>query len=184
MKKIILSIALVCVAVLSFGQNNSILRPRIEIVELETEIDEAFSTEMEVFYMNDENPRMYYLSLGNLGIGGDIIQIQFDPVFELFIPLGGTLEEAVAKMEEIKAFYKMPRKSTMEIDGCFSVAYPSNEIIPIKVTRRQFVSKVLEFSIPASGVENLVRATHIGKNDFGSLLTSLKVYRKLHPKEK
>jgi hypothetical protein len=30
----------------------------------------------------------------------------------------------------------------------------------------------------------LVRATHIGKNDFGSLLGSLKLYKKLHPKEK
>ncbi len=62
-----------CVTVLSFGQNNSILRPRIELVEVETEIDEAFTTELEVFYMNDENPRMYYLSLGHIGVGTDII---------------------------------------------------------------------------------------------------------------
>ena len=124
MKKIILTIALVCLAVLSFGQNK-VLRPRIEIVEVETEIDEAFTTELEVFYMNDENPRMYYLSLGHLGIGTDIIQLQFDPVYELFIPLGGTLEEAIAKMQEIKNFYKAPRKSTMELEGSFAVAYPT-----------------------------------------------------------
>ena len=62
MKKVILTLALVCVTVLAFGQNK-ILRPRIEIAEVETEIDEAFTTELEVFYMNDENPRMYYLSL-------------------------------------------------------------------------------------------------------------------------
>ena len=98
MKKVILTLALVCVTVLAFGQNK-ILRPRIEIAEVETEIDEAFTTELEVFYMNDENPRMYYLSLGHLGIGTDIIQLQFDPVYELFIPLGGTLEEAIAKMQ-------------------------------------------------------------------------------------
>ena len=127
MKKIILTIALVCLAVLSFGQNK-VLRPRIEIVEVETEIDEAFTTELEVFYMNDENPRMYYLSLGHLGIGTDIIQLQFDPVYELFIPLGGTLEEAIAKMQEIKNFYKAPRKSTMELEGSFAVAYPTKEI--------------------------------------------------------
>lgn len=184
MKRIITTVALACVALLAFGQKQSIIRPRIELVEVETEIDEAFTTELEVFYMNDENPRMYYLSLGHLGVGTDIIQVQFDPVFELFIPLGGTLDEAIAKMQEIKDFYKAPRKSTMELNGCFAVAYPNNEIIPVKVTRRQFVTKVLEFSLPTEGTQPLVRATHIGKNDFGSLLSSLKLYKKLHPKEK
>ncbi len=183
MKRIILTIALVCVTVLSFGQNK-LLRPRIEIAEMETEIDGAFTTEIEVFYMNDENPRMYYLSLGHLGIGTDIIQLQFDPVYELFIPLGGTLEEAIAKMQEIKNFYKAPKSSTMELEGSFAVAYPTSEIIPVKVTIRQFITKVMEFSLPTSVDETLVRATHIGKNDFGSLLGSVKFYKKLHPKEK
>ena len=77
MKKVILTLALVCVTVLAFGQNK-LLRPRIEIAEVETEIDGAFTTELEVFYMNDENPRMYYLSLGHLGIGTDIISYQRD----------------------------------------------------------------------------------------------------------
>lgn len=183
MKKIILTLALVCVTVLAFGQNK-ILRPRIELAEVESEIDEAFTTELEVFYMNDENPRMYYLSLGHLGIGTDIIQLQFDPVYELFIPLGGTLEEAIAKMQEIKDFYKAPRQSTMELEGSFAVAYPTKEMIPVKVTRRQFITKVMEFSLPTTADVTLVRATHIGKNDFGSLLGSLKLYKKLHPKEK
>lgn len=31
----------------------------------------------------------YYLSVGHLGIGGDILQINFDRIFELFLPLGG-----------------------------------------------------------------------------------------------
>ena len=184
MRKIILNLALVCVTVLSFGQNKSILRPRIEIADVETEIDGSFTTELEVFYMNDENPRVYYLSLGHLGVGTDIIQIQFDPVYELFIPLGGTLEEAIAKMQEIKDFYKAPKKSTMELEGCFAIAYPTSEIIPVKVTRRQLITKVMEFSLPVTTDQALVRATHIGKSDFGSLLGSLKLYRKLHPKEK
>lgn len=184
MKKIILTIALVCVTVFAFGQKSSILRPRIEIAEVDTEIDGAFSTELEVFYMNDENPRVYYLSLGHLGVGTDIIQVQFDPVYELFIPLGGSLEEAIAKMQEIKDFYKAPRKSTMELEGCFAIAYPTSEIIPVKVTRRQLISKVMEFSLPVTTDQTLVRATHIGKSDFGSLLSSLKFYKKLHPKEK
>ena len=53
----------------------------------------------------------------------------------------------------------------------------------MKVTSRKLLSaKILEFSLP-SGSEGMVRATHIQKSEFGSLLTSLKVYRKLHPKE-
>ena len=54
----------------------------------------------------------------------------------------------------------------------------------LKVTRRQFITKVMEFSLPTTADVTLVRATHIGKNDFGSLLGSLKLYKKLHPKEK
>ncbi|MBO6249191.1 MAG: hypothetical protein J6N54_10305, partial [Bacteroidales bacterium] len=140
-------------------------------------------TELEVFYMNDENPRMYYASLGNLGIGGNIVQLEFDPIFELFIPLGGTLEEAVAKLEEIKGFFKMPKKSSTELSGHFSVAYPTGDPVTVTVTRRQGISKLLEFSIPVSGSENLIRATYLSKSDIGGLLTSLKIYRKMHPKK-
>ena len=72
----------------------------------------------------------------------------------------------------------------MELEGCFAIAYPTSEIIPVKVTRRQLISKVMEFSLPVTTDQTLVRATHIGKSDFGSLLSSLKFYKKLHPKEK
>lgn len=185
MKRIITSLALVCVTLFAFAQNSSILRPRIEIADLETEEAEVFHTKLEVFYMNDENPRVYYLSVGNLGIGVDILQINFDPIYELFIPLGESLEEAIEKMNEIKAFYKKPRLSTMELDGCFAVAYPNGNLTKVKVTRRQLIaSNLLEFSIPNEGSGDLVRATYISKSEFGSLLGTLKIYRKLHPKEK
>ena len=183
MKRIFTTLALACLTVLAFAQNNSILRPRIEIAQVEAEVADTFETKLEVFYMDDENPRMYYLSLGNLGIGSDIIQIKFDPFHELFIPLGGTLEEAVEKMEEIKDYYKLPKRSTVEITGCVAVACPDDSRETVTVTRRQMItSKVLEFSLPSSS-EGLVHATHISKSDFNGLLTSLKIYRKLHPKE-
>ena len=146
MKKFLVALAFASVAILSFGQNKSIIRPRMEIVKTETEVIGTFNTELEVFYMNDENPRMYYASLGNLGIGGNIVQLEFDPIFELFIPLGGTLEEAVAKLEEIKGFFKMPKKSSTELSGHFSVAYPTGDPVTVTVTRRQGISKLLEFS--------------------------------------
>ncbi len=183
MKKFLVALAFASVAILSFGQNKSIIRPRMEIVKTETEVNGTFNTELEVFYMNDENPRMYYASLGNLGIGGNIVQLEFDPIFELFIPLGNTLEEAVAKLEEIKGFYKMPKKSSTELSGMFSVAYPTGDPVTVTVTRRQGISKLLEFSIPVSGSENLIRATYLSKSDIGGLLTSLKIYRKMHPKK-
>ena len=181
MKRIFATLALVCVTVFAFGQNSSILRPRVEIAEASSE---EHGTDMEVFYMNDESPRTYYLSLGNLGIGGDIVQLDFDPVFELFIPLGGNVEEAIATMEEIKALYKMPRLSQTEITASFAALYPTDELVTVTVTSRRFLfSKVLEFSLPVQGSDALVRATHIYRSDFNSLLTTLKIYRKLHPKE-
>lgn len=181
MKKFIISLALACVTVFTFAQTSKVLRPRLEIAEVTSEEN---NIDLEIFYMDDENPRTYYLSLGNLGIGGGIVQIDIDPVFELFIPLGGTLEEAQAKMEEIKAFYKLPKRSKAEIQGCFAAVYPTEELIPVTVTSRRFLfSKVLEFSIPTPGSETVVRATHVSKSNFSGLLGSLKIYRKLHPKQ-
>ena len=181
MKRIVTTLALICVTVISFAQASSILRPRVEIAECSSE---EHSTSLEVFYMNDESPRTYYLSLGNLGIGGDIVQLEFDPVFELFIPLGGSVEEAIARMEEIKALYKMPRLSQTEIKASFAALYPTDKSYTVTVTSRRFLfSKVLEFSIPVEGNDPLVRATHIYRSDFNSLLSSLKIYKRLHPRQ-
>ena len=176
-------LVLLCVTVSAFAQDSSLLRQRMEIAQVEAEIAESIETSLEVFYMDDESPRVYYLSLGNLGVGTDIVQINFDPLFELFIPLGGTLDEAIARMEEIKDFYNEPRLATTELTGCFALAYPNDDLVTVTVTRRQMVfTKLLEFSLP-TGSEGIVRATHISRSDFSSLLSGLKLYRKLHPNE-
>ena len=47
-------------------------------------------------------------------------------------------------------------------------------------SRRLLSSKLLSFSVEREG---LVRSTFISRADFGSLLVSLKLYKKLHPKE-
>ena len=135
MNKILTTIALVCAAVCSFAQNPSIVRPRIEIAEAETGVEETVSSRLEVFYMNDEDPRMYYLSLGNLGIGNDLVQIDFDQVYELFIPLGGTLEEAIAKMEEISQALK---NAAPAFETCY--AKTSNE--DLKGAAADFLKRV------------------------------------------
>ena len=181
MKRVFATLVLAFVAVLALAQNSSvssILRPRIEIAEC-SEND----MEMEVFYMNDESPRLYYLSLGNLGVGTGIIQIDYEPVYEVFIPLGGNLEEALAKMKEIKALYSMPRRQSTEMTGLFSALYPDGEPVTFTVTsRRLLASKILEFSIPTK-TEGIVRATHVYKGNFNSLMGALKLYKGLHPKE-
>ena len=183
MKRIITVLVLLCVTVFAFAQNPSLLRQRMEIAQTEVEIDDIIETKLEVFYMDDESPRVYYLSLGNLGVGTDIVQINFDPVFELFIPLGGTLDAAIAKMEEIKDFYNEPRLATTELTGCFALAYPNDERVDVTVTRRQMVfTKILEFSLPTSS-DGLVRATYVSRGNFRSLAGGVKFYKALHPKE-
>lgn len=176
MKKVVCTLFAVFVAVTAFAQN-SVLRQRLELVESENEVT---GLELEVFQMQDNG--IYYLSVGNLGIGSDIVQLQFDPVFELFLPLGKTLAEAVETMQSILDFYKKSNMESMIIDGCLSAAYPNDNFEAVTVTRRQFLTeKLLEFSVERDG---LVRATYINRLNFSSLLTNLKLYKKLHPKEK
>lgn len=183
MKRIFTMLAAVCVATLAFAQNSSLVRPRMEVAAIESGNGDDVTTRLEVFYMDDDSPRMYYLSLGNLGIGTDIIQVDFDPAFELFIPLGNTLEEAIASMEEIRDYYALPKLSTVEITGNFAFVYPNDKPVTVTVTRRQnLLTKLLEFSIPAGG-EDVVRATYVSKMDFNSILSSVKLYKKLHPNQ-
>ena len=181
LNKILVVLLVAVMPVLAFAQNNSLLRQRLEIVELENEdAAGAWHTEIEVFSIADTPG--YWLSLGNLGIGSDIVQLQFDPVYELFIPLGNTLAEAQETMQEIKDFFKSARKSTMEIEGCLTAILPDEgKLEPVKVTARRFLtSRLLEFSVER---ESLVRATYISKSEFGTLLSGVKLYRKLHKKQ-
>jgi len=177
-------LALLCAVfpILSYAQDNgSIFRPRIEIVEIEESEGNHTCTELEVFYMNDESPRTYYLSVGHLGIGNDIVQIKFDPIFELFIPLGDNLSDAIAKLQEIKDFCKQPAEATMELEGCLTAAYPNDNLETVTLTRRNLIfSKLVEFSVPRDG---LVRATYLSKSNIGTLLSGVKFYQKIHPNE-
>lgn len=180
MKKVITTLVATLICVIAFAQNSSLLRPRMEIAQVESE---DHDTMMEVFYMNDESPRTYYLSLGHLGVGTDLLQVNIDPVYEAFIPLGANIEQTIAKLQEIKEMYKLPRLDSTEITGYFSALYPGGEPMVFTVTSRRFIfSRFLEFSIPVEN-EDLVRATNIYRSDFNSLLTSVKIYKAIHPDE-
>lgn len=153
---------------------------RLELANVETQIGGYETAELEVFKMNDSGT--YWLSVGHLGIGTDLVQLQFDPVFELFIPLGDSLEEALATMKELKAFYKKPRLTTMEVQGCLAAMYPGENLEPVTITSRRLLgAKILSFSVQR---DDFVRSTYISKSDFGSLVFSLKAYKTLHPKER
>ena len=180
MKKIlaILAFAVVCTA--ASAQVLQKASQRLELATLETELGGYETASLEVFKMNDTGT--YWLSVGHLGIGSDLVQLQFDPVFELFIPLGDTLEDALTKMKELQAFYKKPRLSTMEVQGCLAALYPGEDFETVTVTSRKLLTtSILSFSVTR---EDFVRSTYISKSDFGSLVFSLKAYKALHPKEK
>ena len=178
--KIMITLLFAAIPALTSAQVLQKAAQRLELATLETEIGGYETASLEVFKMNDTGT--YWLSVGHLGIGVDLVQLQFDPVFELFIPLGNSLEEALEKMKEFKAFYKKPRLSTMEVQGCLAAMYPSENFEPVTITSRRLLgSKILSFSVKR---DDLVRATYITRGDFKSLLFSLKAYKTLHPKEK
>ena len=176
---IVLAVAVMTAATLS-AQVLEKASQRLELATVETEIGGYETADLEVFQMHDTGT--YWLSVGNLGIGSDLVQLKFDPVFELFIPLGNSLEEALEKMKGLQDFYNQPRLSTMEVQGCLAAMYPGEDLEPVTITSRRLLgAKILSFSVQR---DDFVRATYITKADFGSLVFSLKAYKALHPKEK
>ena len=178
-KQIIITLLMAATPLLASAQVIEKAAQRLELAKVETEEGSISTSEIEVFKMNDNGT--YWLSVGGLGIGTDLIQLQFDPVYELFIPLGNNLDEALNTMKELQAYYKNPRRSAMEIQGCLAALYPNDNMETVTVTSRRYLTtKLLSFSVNR---DNLVRATYISKADFGSLVLSLKLYKKIHPKE-
>ena len=50
----------------------------MELATVETEVGGYETAQMEVFQMRDSGT--YWLSVGHLGIGTDLVQLEFDPV--------------------------------------------------------------------------------------------------------
>lgn len=175
LKRFLAVLLLAVVPVLASAQDTSRFSERVEITEMSTESN----TQYQVFKMRDEG--QFYLSVGHIGFGSDIVQLQVDPVFELFIPLGDSLSGALEMLQELQAFYKQPRLSTMEVEGCLAAFIPTEDRETVTVTARQrLLTKVLEFSVKR---DDLVRATYIDRSDFNALVFGVKAYMKLHPKE-
>lgn len=180
MKTIFKSLLLLLCLVPALASAQSKIPQRNEIVSIEQEINGVIE-ELEVFDSPRDGQHRYFLSVGHLGVGDDFIQMQVDPLFELFIPLGETLEEAQEGLLELKELIKSGKNDVMMLTGCLSLAVPNDQLEPVKVVcRKLFVSKVLEFSVSRG---NYVRATYLDKGDINSLINGVKFYRKLHPKE-
>lgn len=177
MRKILACIfASLALSTMVFAQETAIPQ-RLELVQ----VGEDDDTALEVFNVPQEGQNRYYLSVGNLGIGDEVIQINFDPLFELFIPLGNTLDEAMEKLELLKETCKADAGTTIEIDGCLALGVPNENLETVTVTARRFLfSRLLAFSVERDGY---IRATHVSRSSINSIVSSLKLYRKIHPNE-
>ena len=185
MKKYFLILSLIAWSVSALAQQTK-LPQRLELVTVDLELgdeDSFLSTQenLEVFNMPVDGVNHYYLSVGHLGIGDDVIQFNIDPIFELFIPIGDTVAESLEYLQGLQALFKGPKGKSMEIEGCLAAAFPDDNLEKVTVTYKNvLLTNVLAFSVERQGY---IRATHIPKNQFNSLVKSLKFYRKLHPKE-
>ena len=178
MKRIIIFILAVVWTVTAFAQG-SVLKQTLEIAEVEIDDGDIL---ISVFNMPEGDQNQYYLCVGTLGFGDSFIQLEIDPLFQLFIPLGGTLDEAQAKLEEFKNVAKLPTGTGIETVGCLALANPSTgELEPVSVTsKRFFIQRIISFSVQRNGY---VRASHVPRIDFNALVTSVNLYRKIHPNE-
>ena len=179
-RKTLIVLLLAAIPALTSAQGTKIPQ-RLELFQMESEENGSVES-LEVFNMPKDGVNQYFLSVGHLGFGDEVIQIQFDPLYELFIPLGGTLTEAIENLTEMQKLFKTQVGTSMESTGCLALAFPNDNRETVKITYRKFLlSRMLEFSVQREGY---IRAAHLRKGDFNSLVRGVKLYSKLHPKER
>ena len=176
-KAIILFVALFCAAGLL--AQTSKLPTVIDIVSVE---DENTGDSVEIVNIPVEGVNYYWLHFGEMGIGNRTVQINLDPVYQLYIPLGENITGAVATMEELKTLFKEPNGTTREIQGSFKPFFPGENLETVKAIKyKPLLTNQIQFVIERDGY---LRLTYISKSDFNSLLRGLKLHGKLHPSEK
>ena len=169
--------AFICASGL-FAQTNK-LPAVMEIVSVE---DDNTGQTVEVVNIPIDGANRYYLHVGNMGIGGKIVQIELDPVYRLYIPLGNNITDAVAYMQRLKTLYKEPKGTMREIQGSFKPFFPAGELETVQVYRHQpLLTNQLQFVIERDGY---MRVAYLDKSQFNSLLKGLKLYGKIHPSER
>lgn len=175
MKKFLIILVSVVSSLGLFAQNSS-LPTVLEIVSVDNNGEVT-----EIVNIPRDGVNIYYLHVGTMGIGNSIISINIDPVDHLFVPLGNNLTDAIAMMEELKALYKEPKGTTIEIEASFGPFFPSETLQMINVSRYQpLLTNFLAFTLEKDGVS---RVAHVRKGDFNSLLSGIKLHGKIHPNE-
>lgn len=181
-RRTIAVLLLAAASLTAFAQTSKIPQ-RNEIVQITPDSEDTVNPDIyEVFDQPVDGQHHYFLSVGHLGFGDEVFQVLFDPVFELFIPLGDTLDEAIATMESLKALFKEKPDTTMEIEGCLAFGFPnSDKLEKVTVTyKKVLLSKKLMFSVEREGY---IRATYVARSEFNSLVSGVKFHKKLHPKQ-
>lgn len=169
-------IALICTASL-FAQNSQLPVVK-EIVSI---TNENTNRTVDVVNIPVDGVNRYFLHVGNMGIGDKVAQIELDPVYRLYIPLGNNITDAVTAMEALKTLYKEPKGTMREIQGSFKPFFPTEETETVKVYRHQpLLTNQLQFVIERDGYS---RVAYLDKSDFNSLLNGLKLHGKLYPSE-
>lgn len=192
MKKTVIILLALILTLPAFAQMGRIPQ-RNEIVTIETENDLGnISTVLgllvggedirEVFDSpSEDGTHHYFLSVGHLGFGDETVQVRFDPAFELFIPLGNTLDEALSTLGELQDLFRQPKGTSIEVQGCLGFGVPNDNLETVTVTYcKPLLSKILEFTVQREGY---IRSSHVQKSDLTALVNGVKFYRKLHPKE-
>ena len=176
MKKIVAIFVLLACYFATFAQES--MPQRLEVAQIE---DSDGNTICSVFNMPNEGQNHYWLDVGTLGHGDEVIQVYMDPLSHLYIPLGDTLDEAIETLTKLRDYCKETPGTAMEMNGSLRPIFPDpDKMETVTVTARKALSRKLEFSLQR---EDYIRATYVSKSDLGSLLSSVKFYRKLHPKE-
>lgn len=161
------------------NENSSTISELSKRKEIASIGNEDGTKRVEILSIAQDEGETYFLSVGHLGYGDDFIQVYFDPFHELFIPLGSTLEEVEAMMQQLKDFCKQPQGATMETMGCLSKFFPNDKLEKVTLTHnRLLLNNLIRFSVEREGE---LRATFVKLSDINSLLSSLKWYRKIHP---
>lgn len=175
MKKFLFSLAAFLFGAVAFAQTAGL--PMIyEIAEVESND----VTVLEVINVPENGQNHYYLDAGTLGFGDKNVQVYFDPIHRLYIPLGDTLEESLQTLQQFKDLAKAPKGTSMEINGILDV-YPTSRIETVTVSSYKliFVRKLM-FSVARDGY---MRGTYVSRANISSIITSVKLYKAIHPKE-
>ena len=180
MKAIKKSFAILMVAllpVIAFAQTSRFPNRR-ELVEFN---DEDGDLKYEVYAMDDNGHSTYYLCVGHLGFGDNVVQVYLDPVTTLSVYLGDSLAEAVDAIIGLQELVKGDNGATVEKTGYLSLGIPDDKPETVTITTRKgLLGRSLDFSLDRG---DYIRATSLSRSDVNEIAAGLKGYKRIHPKE-